>query len=245
MVPTLLLLLASTCLLPAVVKANKKVSDKLAPDCSTTCQQVQVVKTCTALPYHQLMTPAWLVKHATIIAPYSVNQQCLELLPSTTAYSRRLRLQLVAPKILTTTDCISVTIIVAVNTTLADSSDHDPSFGISDGKSFIGFLPPDKGNYNGSPCLSHEGDAGSVLQNRVLGNAPVVTSRSYSSEVKLQIRPTEQWGSCHTEHDEGYTRIANYQRNLDLTNGLYLEMYGADTGEKYCIKYIVVDINID
>ena len=199
----------------------------------------------TVLPYHQLMTPVWLAKHATISRPYSVNRQYLELLPSSIAYSQRLQLQLVAPKILTTTDCISVTITVAMDTKLADNSDHDPSFGVSDGKSFIGFLPPDKGNYNRSPCLSHEGDAGSVLTNGVLGNAPVVKSRSYSSEVKLQIRPTEQWGSCHTEHDEGYTRIANYQRNLDLTNGLYLEIYGQDPGGKYRIKYMVVDVNID
>ena len=134
-----------------------------------------------------------------------------------------------------------------MDTALADSGDHDPSFGIGDGKSFVGFQIPDKGNYgNTSPCRRDEGDdVSGILTNENHANGPLVTSRLYSSEIKVQIRPSEQWGSCHTEHDEGYTNIGNYQRKLDLTNGLYLEMYRADANESYRIKYIVVDVNVD
>ena len=139
---------------------------------------------------------------------------------------------------------------IAMDTTLADSRDHDPIIGISDGKSisFVGFRIPDKGNYpNHSPCYAYEGDnVGGVIKNTKDNHAgPLVTSTLYSSEIKLQIRPTEQWGSCHAENDEGYTRIGNYQRKLDLTNGLYLEMYRGDAAETYRIKYIVVDVNVD
>ena len=213
--------------------------------------QIQIVKTCTILPYHQLMTPSWLSNHSTIIGPYSLNPQYLEILSTNVDFQRRMQVQLVPPNILTSTHCISVTMTIAMDTTLADSRDHDPSFGISDGKSFVGFVMTDHGNYHGGPpCLSNEGD----IVYGVLTDLPwaswaasnsSVTSRSYSSEIKLQIRPTEQWGSCHTEHDEGYTNIENYQRKLDLTNGLYLEMYNADASETYRIKYIVVDINVD
>ena len=128
---------------------------------------------------------------------------------------------------------------------------HDPSFGINDGKSFVGFKICDKGNYGSAPsCCSFEGkDVGGIVTNVMPGTGSgiglLVTSRSYSSEVKLQIRPTEQWGSCHTEHDEGYTNIGNYQNKLDLINGLYLEMYREGAAEDYPIKYIVVDVNID
>jgi len=193
------------------------------------------------------MTPRWLYKHSTINGPYSLNHQYLEFLPSTVAYQQLLQVQLVEPHVLTSTDCISVTITIAMDTALADSADHDPSFGISDGKSFIGFLIPDKNNYGTiSPCRSFEGDnVDDVLKNTKVDGTSLVTSRLYSSEVKLQIRPAEQWGSCHTEHDEGYTNIANYNRKLDLTNGIYLDMYRSDVGEKYRIKYIVVDINVD
>ena len=208
-----------------------------------------MVKTCTILPYHQLMTPNWLSNHSTIIGQTSFNPQYLEILSATVDFQHRLRVQLVPPNILTSSHSISVTMTIAMDTTLADSGDHDPMFGISDGNSFVGYALFDQRNYHDlPPCLNTEGD----IVDGVLSNSPaiirsnsVVMSRSYSSEVKLQIRPTEQWGSCHTEHDEGYTNVGNYQRTLDLTNALFLEMYQHHASETYRIKYIVVDINVD
>ena len=150
------------------------------------------------------------------------------------------------PDVLTTTDSVTVTITVAMDTVLANSADHDPSFGISDGVHFVGFLQPDKTNYHGGPCQHIEGNRGNgILLNAIQINSPTVASRKYSSETMLQIRPAERWGSCHTEHDEGYTNIANYQHLLDLTKGLYLEMYHGGAREKYRIKYIKVEIDID
>ena len=193
------------------------------------------------------MTPSWLHKHSTITGLHSLNPQYLEFLPSTVARQQILEVQLVAPNVLTSTQCISVTLTIAMDTALADGGDHDPSFGISNGNSFVGFQISDKANYpDVSPCFYHEGDnANGVLTNGKSGIGPLVTSRSYSSEVKLHIRPTEQWGSCHTEHDEGYTSIGNYQHKLDLTNGIYLDMYHANVPKTYHIKYIVVDVNFD
>ena len=106
---------------------------------------------------------------------------------------------------------------------------------------------PDKGNYYAlAPCFGTEADISSkIFTNSKSSSGPLVTSRNYSIEIKLQIRPKERWSSCHTEHDEGYTNTANFQRQLDLSQGLYLEMYRADTGERYRIKYIKVDIELD
>ena len=195
------------------------------------------------------MTPSWLQEYSTTHGPHSFNPRYLELLPTTASFQQRLQVQLVAPNILTATDCVSVTVTVAMNTTLADSRDHDFILGISDGKSFVGLVAVDKGNYlDDTPCFPFEGDnVNGILSNRINYHyvGVPVTSRLYSSEVKMQIRPTEQWGSCHTEHDEGHTTTGNYQRKLDLTNGLYLDMYQADKTETYQIKYIVVDVNVD
>ena len=66
-----------------------------------------------------------------------------------------------------------------------------------------------------------------------------MSSREYSSEITIQIKPNDQWGSCHTEHDEGLINIVNYQHKLDITKGLYLQMYRSSAAEKYHIKYIV------
>ena len=109
--------------------------------------QIQIVKTCTILPYHQLMTPSWLSNHSTIIGQYCPNPQYLEILSATAGFQQHLQVQLVPPKILTSTHCISVTTTIAMDTALADSRDHDPTFKISDGKYLVGFVTDDKPNY--------------------------------------------------------------------------------------------------
>ena len=91
-----------------------------------------------------------------------------------------------------------------------------------------------------------EGKSSTVLLNSVnVNSGPTVTSQRYSSEIKIQLRPAEQWGSCHTEHDGGYTNVGNYQRLLDPSKGLHLEIYRHTASEKYRIKYIVVDVDLD
>ena len=124
--------------------------------------------------------------------------------------------------------------------------DHDPTFGISDAdKSFVGFHSPDKDNYIFT-MFHIEGDKGiKILKNVTEGSGPLVASRRYSSEIKFQFRPTKRWGSCHTEHDEGYTNIANYQHTLDLTKGLYFEFYSVEAHKKYHIRYALIEVDME
>ena len=197
----------------------------------------------TVLPYHRVMTPKWIHSNAVITGPHALNAQYYEVLPTTGAYYQQvLQIPLVAPNILISTDSVTVTVTVAVDVSYASSNDHDPIVGISDGMSFIGYVAPDRA----SPCEYFEGDINTDrIQNHNHIFGPTVTSRRYSSEIKIQIRPTEKWGSCHTEHDEGYTYIANYQRLVDISKGLLLEIYRDTASEKYRIKYIVVDVDVD
>lgn len=213
--------------------------------------QVQVTVIKDVLPYYQLMTPRWLQRHSTITGNYTISPQYLELEPTTVLNQPKLQqaiqVKLVPPGILKNTDSISVTVTIAMDTELANSGDHDPSFGISDGKIFTGFRAHDITNYGGtSPCRHIEGEIiAGLLQNMRHIEGPLVTSQSFPSEIELQFRPTEQWGSCHTEHNEGYVNIAHYQYKFDLTKGLYLQMYHEDDVEKYRIKYIVADVHVD
>ena len=99
-----------------------------------------------------------------------------------------------------------------MDTVLADSSDHDSRIGISDGTSFVGFSVLDIYNYdNVPPCFSVEGTSTDGLlhsrRNDKAGNR--VSSQNYSSEITIQIKPNDQWGSCHTEYDEGHVKIGN------------------------------------
>ena len=93
----------------------------------------------TILSYHQLMTPDWIHSYFTITGPFTLYPQYYEIPAGTVAHQQTLQLQLVAPDILSTTDSITVAITIAMDTEVAQA-DHDPRFGISDRKSFIGFF---------------------------------------------------------------------------------------------------------
>ena len=75
---------------------------------------------------------------------------------------------------------------------IADSGDHDPMFGVSDGASFVGFQGMDKTNYEDhTPCVYIEGDATSKtlnVKNRDV-TGTLVKSRLFSSEITIQIKP--------------------------------------------------------
>ena len=194
------------------------------------------------------MTPKWLHKYAYFSGNYSLHPQYLEVGATTVLRQPKIEqaidVKLVPPYILQETDNVVVTLTIAMDTKLADKRDHDPSFGISDGKHFIGFRAHDRSNYkNYSPCQHIEGEnIGGLLKHLRHVGGPLVSSHTYSSEIKLRFRPTEHWGACHTEHDEGYVNVANYYNKLDLTKGLYLQMYHEDDAEIYRIKYIEVDV---
>ena len=132
---------------------------------------------------------------------------------------------------------------VAVHVSYASSNDHDPAIGISDGISFIGARIRDRALL---PCKIVDGESSTtILTNINAIDGPTVTSQCYSSETKIQLKPAEQWGSCHTEHEEGFTNVGNYQRLLDPSRGLRFEIYHNNADEKYRIKYIVVDVDLD
>ena len=194
------------------------------------------------------MTPDWLYKYATVTRPFTAHPEYLEILSGKTVYERLIQAELIAPNILTVTDSVVVTLTIAMDTVLADSGDHDPIFGISDGTSFIGFHAMDKDNYKDhTPCVYIEGDAINKtlnIRNRDI-TGTLVNSRLFSSEITIQIKPNSQWGSCHTEHDEGLVNIVNYQRKLDYTKGLYLHMYRDHAVEKYRIEYITVNVELE
>ena len=194
------------------------------------------------------MTPDWLYKHSTVTKPFTAYPKYLEILAGKDSFERLIQAELIAPNILRATDSVAITLTIAMDTVLADSGDHDPIFGISDGTSFVGFQAVDKDNYvNHAPCFNFEGDiTGKKLINRVRDiSGAKVNSRHYSSEIIVQIKPNDQWGSCHTEHDEGHVNIVNYQHKLDITKGLYLQMYRGDAPEKYHIEYILVNICLE
>ena len=136
---------------------------------------------------------------------------------------------------------------IAVDASFADSNnDHDLNIGISDGKYFIGMHIPDDYGAQFRPCWLIEGNSNTaLLTNRHLTNGSTVTSKHYSTEIKIQLKLAEKWGSCYTSHNGGYVNANDYQLLLDPSKGLFLEVYHSNSWEKYRIRYIVVDVNMD
>ena len=194
------------------------------------------------------MTPYWLSKYAEIFGSYTVRPDYLELLADTgTTYGRLIRVQLVPPKTLSKEDDVTVTITVAMDTTHADANNHDPIFGISDGNYFVGFFTPDNNHYSTAPpCYRAEGRINDDRLSSSISSSGVTRptgAQSYSSEVKMHIKPTEKWGSCHTEHDEGHIAIAQYSLKLDITKGLYFDMHRFSYyTQTYQVEYILVEV---
>ena len=176
----------------------------------------------TVLPYHRVMSPKWIHSNAIITGPHALHSQYFEILPTTgAAYQLALQIQLVAPNILISTDSVIVSATIAMDVKYASSNDHDPNIGISDKASFIGIHASDRDT---NPCLLIEGDSSTgSLKHINFVNGPTVTSQRYSSEIKVEIKPVEPWGSCHTEHDGGYTNGGSYKRSPNPSKGLYLE----------------------
>ena len=195
------------------------------------------------------MTPYWLSKHAEIFGSYTVRPDYIDLLASTNSYSyeRLIRVQLFAPDTLSNKDDITVTITVAMDPYWADTYNIDPIFGISDGEQFVGFFTRGHNVYSSTPpCYRMEGpvyDNGrSSFGGYTDGATRAIGASSYSSEVKMQIKPTEKWGSCHTEHNEGHIAIAHYIRKLNVSKGIYFDMYRESYNDIYRIEYIKVEV---
>ena len=194
------------------------------------------------------MSPKWLTKHATIYGSYAYKYNYLDILAGAATYGHILRVPLVPPGVLPDHgECVSVTITIAMDPIWANIRDHDPIIGVSDGEKFIGFQAINPKTT--TPCFKLEGDdVNNILVNRAADSSSKTlssSSLSFSSELKIQIKPCENWGTCHTEDYNGFVFIANYHRDLDLTKGIFLDMYRHSASETYHIEYITVDVDKD
>ena len=196
-----------------------------------------------------MMSPDWLHRYSTMTGNYTYHPEYLEigyttLIGQAYLFQQAMQVELVAPRCLKRTDQFSVTVTIAMNKTLAETTDHDPTFGISDGKKFMGFTLPDVGDYNHrSPCERREGRVvDGRLKTDLSENGPLDNSKKFPAEVKLHFRPAEQWGACR---NTGYVYAAKYQQKFDFARGLYLHMYHEDDPETYRIKYMEVCVHMD
>ena len=193
------------------------------------------------LLYHKLMTPKWIQDHAAINHLASASSTLLHFKLGVTR-GRILRVPIFQEGCVPKED-----IVVYVKIYLRDppTSDSDPLVSICDGTFCNGIFVSDRGNYPNNACNYGSFNSGPTYANTQFsgncGGIPITYS-TYPKEVTITFYPSEQLGTFHIIPHGGYTTAASFTRKLDLTQGLFLELYGDAAGEEYRLQYMQVEV---
>ncbi|KAL9962363.1 hypothetical protein ACROYT_G031457 [Oculina patagonica] len=197
--------------------------------------------------YHQTMTPSWLEAHASYIdSSHSKNKEQLTFNAGPVVnFAALLKVPMIPAGVLHYSAPLTVKIVTAHDVNIGKTKDSDIAYGVSDGKSFIGFDTVDKGNYQDhAPCFGIEAISGtSLASHRAISySSPRPSDSFYPGQYVFTLKLDERWGSCYTAHDGGFVKTAGYNKRLMFNKGLTLEVYKGHKDERVGIKFIEVTI---
>ena len=194
------------------------------------------------------MTPSWLEAHASYIdSSRTITAHQLTFNAGSVNYAALLKVPMIPTGVIRDSFPLTVDITVAHDVSIGQGTDSDIIYGVSDGTRFIGFETCDRENYRtNSPCYGSEGLSGSTSTSlRYESVIPKPSDSFYPGQYVFTIKLDERWGSCYTAHDGGYVRTAGYNNRLMLGQGLTLEVYKSNAGERVGIRYIKVAVKQD
>ena len=115
------------------------------------------------------------------------------------------------------------------------NNDRDPRVGITAQKgTAYSFKLHDVNNYpKWTPCKVEYADRDNVL---------VSEGTLFPATFKLTINPIHKYAVCETAQDGGYINTGKFNRDLDHTGPLYLQVKRDDSYEEYLFHYFQVDI---
>ena len=194
------------------------------------------------------MTPLWLKAHASYIDSYhSISADQITFFKDSLQNAMLLKVPLVAAGVLSDETPLTIEMTVANDVSIAQSSDSDPNYGVSDGTSFVGFRTLDEYNYGTrAPCFGVQASSGAILTNQssIQANRPIVRNVSFPDKFvfTLKLSRDDALGWCFTAQGGGFTKSAHYTTQLKLNRGLTVEVYKKHKRETVGIKYMVVTI---
>ena len=193
------------------------------------------------LLYHKLLTPKYIQDHAAINHLVSTSNAALHFKVGVTN-GRLLRIP-IFQKGEVPTDNIAVYVKIYLRN--PPTSDSDPVVSICDGTVCNGIYVSDSGNYPNHACQYGSYNSGPKFTNQHFsgscGGIPI-TYTTYPNEATLTFYPSEQLGTFHIIPDGGYTTVGSFTKKLDLTQGLFFELYGGDATEQIIVQYIQVEV---
>ena len=211
---------------------------------NTTASLIPPQVTCCPAPnpvlYYKVMTPQWLEDHASLSHLIAATPEMLHF-KINKARSRLLKVPLFQRGELPTDD-----VIVTITVHLEDppTSDSDFLTAICDGTVCNGVDTSDSGNYPNNACNYWTIESGVTFT--AIGSTGScgarITYQHFPNTATLTFYPVNRWGSFSIPSSGGYTTAAAFTRQLDLTKGLYLEVYGHDVNEEY--KLMLMEVKV-
>ena len=191
------------------------------------------------MPFYRLYTPRDIRVDAELTdAYYNYSTTAITFNGGSLTYSRLFKLPLISRGLLTYSANVVVKITVGLQNDIR-SHDSDPKFLLSDGDYGIGFEMREEA----VRCQGIQGSMGDVLSSRITRGGASHESSTLPEEFVLTIKPSRYWGSCYFAVDSGLISPVYYSRRLNPSKGLWLELYGEHTNERYLINYIIVEIH--
>lgn len=204
--------------------------------------------------FKQNMTPSWLASNASYITNHTKTNQQITFQKGDSKFAALLKVPLVTAGDLSDNTPLTIRIVVANDVNIAQSTDTDPYYGLSDRTNFVGFKTPDEGSYDKrQPCFGLEGFSGEKLNvsNNAIESKGDEDGISFPDKFVFTFKLNQEkggmpWGKCFIAQGEGFTREVQYRkRRLKLNRGLTLEVYKTNAKEEVGIKYIEVTICLD
>ena len=193
------------------------------------------------MPFYRLYTPRDIRFSAELNtgAYYNYSYTAITFTGGSTSYSRLFKLPLTSGDVLTYSSDITIRITVGLQMAIRNNRDSDPKFLLSDGNYGIGFEMREEA----VRCQGIQGSVGDVLTFFTKIQGASHQSSVLPEEFVLTISPSKYWGSCYFAVDSGLISPVRFSRRLDPSRGLWLELYGEGTPERYLINYIIVEIH--
>lgn len=195
--------------------------------------------------YYQVFTPMKLLRAASFVHhDHSATATKLTMGEASENYARLVQIPLIPAETIESDAKIIVKMSIGTDTDIAQG-ESDPSYVISDGYHFIGAKIRDKNNFKtGAPCLGIEGSSGKTIgaDRRQDSELPKPSESKYPGRIETLLSLSDRWGTCFISLDGGFSREMIFQHKLNPHNGLFLEIYIDDKGEKIGLKYIEVSI---
>ncbi|XP_065916429.1 uncharacterized protein [Dysidea avara] len=199
------------------------------------------------IPFYKLYTPYDILGNAEFTTEYSqYTSTALKFDGDTTPGKRIFKLPLIPNGILYSYSDITVVVTVGLDNEKRDNAqkyyDSDPKFLLSDGRTGIGFDVRDELD-NRAICNGMQATMGETLSSVASFSGSPHQYSILPEEIVLTLKPSQRWGSCFIAANSGVISPVKYTRSIHPDQGLWLEVYREDSGERYTFIYIKIEIH--